>query len=53
MQRLTKPEWRAISTALGQCLAAPLDGFDEDDPETQKMVNAMESAQQKVWERIE
>lgn len=45
---LTDVEWHAVETALNQCLAGFLDGFDEGSPEYGRMERAMSRALAKV-----
>jgi len=44
--RLTMAEWLAVRTALAQCLAGPLDGFDE--PEGDYVHSQMQNALDKI-----
>jgi hypothetical protein len=44
--RLTMAEWRAVRTALAQCLAGPLDGYSER--ESQYVQSQMRNALDKI-----
>lgn len=51
-RQFTTTEWEAINSALAQCLAGPLDGFNEGSPDEERTLRAMRRAQEKVWERL-
>lgn len=49
-KRLTKGERRAIVAALAQALAGPLDGYDEDSAEADRIHRDMQTALDKLAE---
>lgn len=52
MTRFTHREMEAIETALNQCLAGPLDGYDEGTPEALDKERAMRAALAKMQARL-